>query len=141
MDDHRQLQRAGGVQLLDEHLALDGARREVVVVVEPDFADRHRRDRGRARAHEGVRVPGPVLADLRLMRMHAGRKPHGAPRLRHFAGPPRLAVVFGRQDAQRALEPGLRARATTFASSGSKTSSARWQWESIMTTTTTSDER
>ena len=55
-------------------------------------------------------MSGPALAHLRLMRMHAGRKPHRTPRRRHLAGPPRLAVVFRGEDAQRALEPRRPAR-------------------------------
>ena len=35
------LQFAGQFQLLDEDFALDFARREIVVVVEADFAERH----------------------------------------------------------------------------------------------------
>ena len=76
-------------------------------------------------------APRTRAPDAGARRRRTGRA-STAPRTR--AGARALPVVVGREDAQRARQAPPPARGRRRASrSASKTSSARWQWESIMT--------
>ena len=90
-----------------KHLVLDVARREIVVIVETDLADRAGgRQRIEPRRH---RVRGRLRIrreHLGVMRMHADRKPALGPRGEHRAGPRDLRIVFGGQNHERARHTG-----------------------------------
>ena len=103
VDHDRQPQRPRQLDLLAEHVLLHVARREVVVVVEADLADRPaqglRVDRRpgltRRRCGIGGELPG-------LVRMHADREAHTGPGARHVRRPLELGLVLGAEDDQRA---------------------------------------
>ena len=134
VDDDRPLQLAREPDLRAKHRVLDVARREVVVVVEADLADRARRRRR-----------GELLADER------SRPASGSPanwcawcgctpienRTSGQSAATRSACAAsfslpGFENHQRALDPGLpRAGDRPASRSVANVSSARWQWLSI----------
>jgi hypothetical protein len=89
VDRDRQIYGAGQLQLLDEDLALDLARREIVVVVEADFAECDGFWVGRKRAEIVVGL-GSYLGCI--VRVDAD----GGVDLRVTVGEARGAVDFGR---------------------------------------------
>ncbi len=122
-----------------EDLLLDVARREVVVVVEADLAERARCRRLLVEWHRRTVAPASVDAVLPARRRDADgrrREPHGRPELAQTRHPrrarpdcPASRMQSARVDARR-LRP-LRRRASR---SATNTSSARWQCESIIGT-------
>ena len=94
-------------ELRAEDRLLHLARREVVVVVEPDLADRadqrRRVEPGRHRGGRRRRVGGE---DVRLVRMHTDGEAHRVPGPGHLLANRPLAVVLGGKDHQRAIDAG-----------------------------------
>src|SRR5688572_21741051 len=83
MDDHRSVELAGQRQLRGKHVTLHVARREVVVVVEPDFADAACLEPGGVLPRDRCGIRDTPRERARRMRMHAGRKVHRVPPLAH----------------------------------------------------------
>ncbi len=114
-----------------KHLALDVARREVVVVVEPDLADRHRLAglgglaRGLARPPPRDRRRHPTGAGACRREAQLGPRRRDLPRALDFLG----SSAERMQSA--ASTPAAFARAMTSSRSGANASSARWQCESM----------
>ena len=106
MNDDGQIQLARETDLQAEDLLLHVFRREVVMVVEPDFAQRSRlRNRRDDTAHERDDL-GFAAAELsRLMRMKADAEPQRGPDVREFSRAAGFDRVFRRKDAQRVRQP------------------------------------
>ena len=77
MNDHRKLKVQGQAQLSPEHLLLDIGRREIIVVVEADLADRTRRRCPSDLLSNGIgRAPGRRSKSMSGVRMYADRHSH-----------------------------------------------------------------
>ena len=73
VENHRLVQAPGHVQLLLEHGALNVSRREIIVIVQPDFAQRDRLFIG----HAALNARGhSVVPAGRVVRVNAGRGGH-----------------------------------------------------------------
>ena len=112
VDDDRLAQLARETHLAAEDGLLHVARREVVVVVEADFADGPRRRRGpdllAHQRHGAVRIGGELVG---LMRMDADRESHLGPEPLQPLGLRRLGLIAAFEDDAQALEsrrPGAR---------------------------------
>jgi hypothetical protein len=100
MDDDREIDLSCKLKLCPKDFLLDGARGEVVVVVEADLADRARPVPSERSANglDAFRyAPGELT---RLMRVDAGSKSSRRPRRRDCRGAGRLPLVTRRKDAQ-----------------------------------------
>ena len=109
MDDDGPPQLAGQRDLTAEHLDLGLARREVVVVVQPDLADRagavSRLERPTNERRDAVVSAGRVFDRTGLVRMDADRKRDIRPGLGHAVGPHTLFFVQRVENAQGAVDP------------------------------------
>ena len=112
MDDHRPVELARQPQLRPEHRLLHVARREIVVIVETDLADRARRRRRRKLlAHDGRGALGIGGELVRLMRVDADREARPPARASTRRACAASLALPGFENDQRPLEPGVRARA------------------------------
>ena len=102
MDDDGQFPLRGQLELAPEDLLLNRARREVVVVVEPDLSECHRVVRAKVGVQPRHRRIEVVSVLTGLVRMDSDREPHLRPRGAHPAGPLPLRGVARRQDHHRA---------------------------------------
>jgi hypothetical protein len=107
VDDDRQVKLAREPDLRREDRLLHVARREVVVVVEPDLADRRRCARGERAAHRRHRVAEPPRPLPRLVRVDPGGEADLRPCVAHPRGTRGLGLVARDQDAERAVDAGL----------------------------------
>ena len=136
VNDDRQIALARQLDLRAEDVLLHVARREVVVIVEADLADRARPDARRAASSTASTRLGrhrPANSPAWCGWMPAANRTAGQASRDQLAAPDFLGVA-GRQDAQRAaMTPAARARGRRRASrSPANSSPARWQWrESI----------
>ncbi len=85
----------GQRDLRAQHLLLDRSRGEVIMIVESDLADRQRAGGGQHVAHLGGGLAAPPGKSARAMRVNAGGKPDGRPRLRDASGAPNLLRFVG----------------------------------------------
>ncbi len=126
VDDDGQREVARQLQLRAKDRLLDVPRREVVVIVQPNLADRAGRgdefDPAGRQPGGGCRVVGKLV---RLMRVDADRKPHVRPRRRDALRLGELIVFVGGQNHEAADQPASRARATTASRSAANSWPAR----------------
>jgi len=107
VNDDRAAQLMGQSDLLAEHLLLDVARREAVVIIEADFTNSTREwlrvDRlpHTPRRFSWIRRERPGV-----MRVHTDRESHLTPARSDFLRLPQLGLIVSRKDDKRALDAG-----------------------------------
>ena len=104
MNDHRKSQLECEFHLRTKDRSLHVARREVVVIIEADLADRARMLLLRLLPHGQTRLLDAPREVTSLMWMDADGESHIWPDLTHPPGPPGLHPIAGRQDAERARQ-------------------------------------